>query len=351
LVKKDQGTSTSTIGKALQKTALSFFVVGALVGMLVTTIGFAMIVRYQDNSAQTVLKLGHSLDQNHPVHKAMVFMAERLREKSGGSAEIQIFPNGQLGSETENLEQLQRGALGMTKTSTAPLESFVPEMAVFGIPYAFRDEEHFWNVIHSEIGQMLLDAGEESGLKGLCYYDAGARSFYTINTPIHDPSDLRGLKVRVQPSKTSMDMAKALGASPTPVDYGELYTALQSRMVDGAENNPPSFFSSRHFEVCKHYSLNEHTRVPDMLLVSKRVWDRLSPEVQQWVQEAADESSEFQRELWREESDRALEEVQKEGVTVTYPDKSKFAERVGPMHDSYEGTDVGELLRRIKDEF
>ncbi|HMO84581.1 MAG TPA: TRAP transporter substrate-binding protein, partial [Lacipirellulaceae bacterium] len=265
----------------MDRKAVSFLVLGAAVGMLISTFGFAMLVR-QGNAAgaggRTVLKLGHGLDQNHPVHRAIVFMAERVREKSGGSVEVQVFPNGQLGSETESLEQLQRGALAMTKTSTAPLESFVPEMAIFGVPYAFRDADHCWQVLHGEIGHELLDAASAHGLKGLCYYDAGARSFYTLNTPINEPKDLRGLKIRVQQSRTSMEMAQALGASPTPVDFGELYTALQSRMVDGAENNLPSFFSSRHFEVCKHYALNEHTRVPDVLLVSKKVWDRLSPE-------------------------------------------------------------------------
>jgi tripartite ATP-independent transporter DctP family solute receptor len=338
----------------LDRKSFSFLVVGVALGLLVATFGFAMMVRQGTSAAaggKTILKLGHGLDQNHPVHEAIAFMAERVKEKSGGTVEVQIYPNGQLGSETESLEQLQRGALAMAKTSTAPLESFVPEMAIFGVPYVFRDEDHYWKVLHGELGHELLDAANVHGLKGLCYYDAGARSFYTISKAINEPADLHGLKVRVQQSKTSMEMAEALGASPTPVDFGELYTALQSRMVDGAENNPPSFYSSRHFEVCKQYALNEHTRVPDLLLISKKVWDRLSPEVQAWLQEAADESSEFQRELWRVESKNALDAAEKAGVSITYPDKIKFADRVAPMHDSYEGTAVGKLLNRIKNEY
>ena len=233
----------------MDRKAISFFSVGILVGMLVTTVGFAMFVRngVGGGSDKTIIKLGHSLDQNHPVHKAIMFMADRVKEKSGGTVEVQVYPNGQLGSETESLEQLQRGALAMTKTSTAPLESFVPEMAVFGVPYAFRDEDHFWKVVNGPIGKEVLNSTASHGLKALCFYDAGARSFYTVNKPINSPADLRGLKIRVQPSKTSMEMARTLGASPTPVDYGELYTALQSAMVDGAENNVPSFFFSRHF--------------------------------------------------------------------------------------------------------
>jgi tripartite ATP-independent transporter DctP family solute receptor len=335
----------------LDRKALSFFAVGVLLGLLAATVGFAMLVRNDlgNSAGKTVLKLGHSLDQNHPVHKAITFMADRVREKSGGTVEVQVYPNGQLGSETESLEQLQRGALAMTKTSTAPLESFVPQMAIFGVPYVFRDEEHFWKTANGTIGDELLDSTSPHGLKALCFYDAGARSFYTISKAIKSPADLRGLKIRVQQSKTSMDMAQALGASPTPVDYGELYTALQSRMVDGAENNLPSFYFSRHFEVCKHYAMDEHTRVPDILLMSKKVWDQLAPEVQTWLQEAADESSQFQRDLWHKESDRVLAESEKAGVSVTYPDKQAFADRVGPMHESYQGSAVGDLLNRIKE--
>jgi tripartite ATP-independent transporter DctP family solute receptor len=270
-------------------------------------------------------------------------------EKSGGTVEMQVFPNGQLGSETDCIEQLQRGALAMTKTSTAPLESFVPEMAIFGIPYVFRDGDHFWQVAEGPIGRGLLAGGADIGLRGLCFYDAGSRNFYTISTPVLKPEDLAGLKIRVQESKTSMDMVQALGGSPTPIAWGELYTALQQRMVDGAENNPPSFYSNRHFEVCKHLTMDEHTRVPDILLISQRVWDGLSPHVQQWVQEAADESVTFERKLWQEKTDQVLADLADEGVTVHYPDKTLFADRVKDMHASYAGTPIGDLLDQVKE--
>ena len=326
-----------------------------MTGTLIATVCFALLVREQ-NSQHTladsgrVLKLGHSLDQNHPVHKAMIFMAEKLHEKSAGRLQLQVFPNGQLGAETELIEQLQRGALAMAKTSTAPLESFIPEMAVFGVPYVFRDEEHFWTVLEGETGKLLLEACLAKGLRGLCYYDAGARSFYSIDRPILSPSDLRGLKIRVQKSKTAMDMVAALGASPTPVPYGELYTALQQKMVDGAENNPPSFFNSRHFEVCKHLSLDEHTRVPDLLLMSEMKWKSLSTQEQQWVQSAAEESARYQRQLWKEGIDRVTEALVDEGVTIHTPEKMTFAKRVSSMHQQYRGSIVGELLTRISAE-
>lgn len=329
----------------------SFFVSGLLVGVLIATAGFAWIVRSQNQSGdhKTILKLAHSLDQNHPVHVAMEFMAKRLDEMSQGSVKLEIFPNGQLGSETECIEQIQRGALAMTKTSSAPIESFVPDMAIFGVPYAFRDDEHFWKVVQSDIGQQLLRQGESVGLRGLCYYDAGARSFYTLDKPVMSPADLQGLKIRVQKSKTAMDMVEALGGSPTPIPWGELYTALQQKMVDGAENNTPSFYSNRHFEVCKHLTMDEHARVPDILLMSQKIWDTLGPRVQSMIQEAALESATYQRELWQKKSLEALKAVQQEGVTVHYPDKSVFADQVSTMHESYEGTSVGELIRRIKE--
>jgi tripartite ATP-independent transporter DctP family solute receptor len=331
----------------------SFFVAGILVGLLIATIGFSLVQRSQNlrrttAAHVTVLKLAHSLDQNHPVHAAMEYMARRLSEKSGGTVQLRIFPNGQLGSETECIEQLQRGALAMTKTSAAPMESFIPEMALFGIPYAFRDEQQYWRVLESEIGQNLLDAGTRVRLRGLCYYDAGSRNFYTIDRPVNKPDDLRGLKIRVQKSKTSMDMVEALGGSPTPIPWGELYTALQQRMVDGAENNPPSFYTNRHFEVCKHLTLDAHTFVPDVLLISEDVWRTLPPQVQTWVREAAAESSVFQRDLWQQKTEEALQAVQDAGVTVYRPDTRPFIERVQAMHRTYDGTPVGRLLSQVK---
>ncbi|MDZ7372952.1 MAG: TRAP transporter substrate-binding protein [candidate division KSB1 bacterium] len=296
----------------------------------------------------TVLKLAHGLDITHPVHKAMVYMAERVQEKSGGRLRIDIYPNEQLGSERECIEQLQFGSLAMTKTSSSPLESFIPELAVYGLPYVFRDAEHAWKVWNGEIGKRLLAAGEKVGLKGLCYYDAGARSFYTRNRPIYTPDDLKGLKIRVQKSNVALRMIQVFGASATPIDWGELYTSLQQGVVDGAENNPPSFYTSRHYEICKYYTLDEHTRVPDVLLISTAVWKKLSPEFQQILQEAADESVPYQRQLWDEMVQRSLEEVKKAGVQIIIPDKEPFRQRAAAMYREYEGTEIGKLAKEIQ---
>ncbi|HEX7025832.1 MAG TPA: TRAP transporter substrate-binding protein [Gammaproteobacteria bacterium] len=295
-----------------------------------------------------VLKLAHALDTTHPVHKGMVYMAERLEELSGGKMRIDIYANGQLGNERELIELLQIGSLAMTKVSASPLESFVPEIQIFGIPYVFRDEEHFWKVLNGEIGKQLLDGPKAFKLKGLGYYDAGSRSFYTTKIPVHTPADLKGLKIRVQESRTAMAMVQALGGAATPISWGELYTALQQGVVDGAENNPPSLYISRQHEVSKYYSLDEHTAVPDVLIISLRVWESLTPQQQQWLQTAVDESVLYQRKLWAEFSAESLKAIEDSGVTIIYPDKAPFRAAVAEFHRTYDGTPTGELLKKIQ---
>ena len=327
----------------------SFLAVGLVLGALLTATCFIFLQRSGGVSNRTVLKLGHALDQSHPVHAGMEFMAQRLDELSGGTMELQIFPNGQLGSEPETVELLQRGALPMVKTSAAAMEGFVPEMAVFGLPYLFLNDDHYWKVLNGPIGKELLAAGAPVGIHGLCYYDSGSRSFYTIDGPILTPEDLKGEKIRTLQSRMAMDLISTLDGAPTPIPWGELYTALQQRMVDGAENNPPSLLSSRHYEVAKHYSLDEHTRIPDMVIFSEKIWEKLSPEQQSWIDQAASESVDFQRKLWQEKTAEALEQVKAAGVTVYYPDKAPFIEATKPLLESFKGTPIGDLAERIRE--
>ncbi len=285
----------------------------------------------------------------HPVHIGMEYLAERVAEKSAGQLRVEIYPSQQLGTERQCLELLQIGSLGMTKVSAAVLENFAPAVRVLSLPYIFRSNEHAYAVFDGEIGRELLLDSQRFFLRGLCFYDAGSRSFYTKERPVHRPEDLEGLKIRVQESVTAMNMVRSLGGAPTPISWGELYTALQQGVVDGAENNPPSFYTSRHYEVCKFYSLNEHTAVPDVLIVSTSVWNSLTEQEQQWLQEAADESVVYQRRIWREASDEALEEVQRAGVEVIYPDKELFAEEVEDMLQDYkQDPQMGRLIERIQ---
>lgn len=302
-----------------------------------------------DRGDMAVVKLAHSLDTSHPVHRAMEFMARRLAEKSGGTMRIDIYPSGQLGTERETLELLQIGSVGMTKVSSSTLEGFAPAFRVFGLPFLFRDDQHRFAVLEGPVGRSLLRETERYRLRGLAYYDAGSRSFYTVRRPVHTPADLAGLKIRTQESAVAMQMVRALGGAATPIAWGEVYTALQQGVVDGAENNPPSFHLSRHYEVARYYTLNEHTAVPDVLVIATEVWDDLTPQQRAWLQEAADESAEYQRILWREATEEALREVEAAGVQVIRPDKEAFTERGAPLLDAFRSDPVvGPLIENIQ---
>jgi len=307
-----------------------------------------LLVSCAQKNDVTVLKLGHALDTGHAVHKGMVYMGERLEYYSGGKMKLEIYPSGQLGSERELVELLQIGSLAMTKVSSSPLESFVPEMKIFSLPYVFRDKAHYEKVLASDIGKSLLLAPEKVRLRGMGYYDAGSRSFYTTEKAIRTPADLKGLKIRVQKSETSVQMIAAMGGAATPISWGELYTALQQGVVDGAENNPPSLYLSRQYEVCKYYTLDEHTAVPDILLMSLHIWESLTPEQQGWLQQAVDDSVIYQRELWEKASNDALAAIEASGVEIIRPDKAPFMAAVADMKAKYKGTPIGEMLEAIK---
>jgi tripartite ATP-independent transporter DctP family solute receptor len=334
----------------LEKAAAAGLVLGLCLGVLVTTLVFTLLAARSsgDEEGVRVLRLAHGLDQTHPVHLAMEFMAEDLAERSGGTIRIQVYPSEQLGSETDCIAQVQRGTLDMTKTSTAAMEGFIPEMALFGLPYLFEDADHYWEVLNSEIGEELLTKGDDKGMHGLCYYDSGSRSFYTTDKPILTPDDLQGQKIRVIQSRMAMDMISQLGGSPTPIPWGDLYTALQQGMVDGAENNPPSIYTNRHHEVARYFSLDEHTRVPDMVLFSTKVWNSFTPQERAWIKASAEASVEYQRGIWKEQSAAALAAMEADGVEIHYPDKAPFREKVRPMYEQFVGTEIGNYVERIR---
>ncbi len=310
----------------------------------VGTTGFLLITVFslsscQSSTAVKELRLAHGLDITHPVHQGMVYMAEQLVEISNGEMRIQLYPSGQLGSERECLELLQVGSLDMTKVSAAVMENFAPVYQVLSLPYIFKSRKHAYQVLDGEVGRYLLDQGSNYRLRGLCFYDAGSRSFYTKDKPVSSPNDLEGLKIRVQRSKTAVEMMNNLGGSPTPIPWGELYTALQQGVVDGAENNPPSFYFSRHFEICKYYAINEHTTVPDVLLIGTSTWKRLDDQQRSWLKEAARRSAEHQRKLWQASEEDCLNKMMAEGVKVTYPEKTSFASKVEKMRSVYKDQD------------
>jgi len=268
--------------------------------------------------------LAHTLPQTHPVHKGIVEFKKALEEKSFGKIKIKIFPDAQLGSEREVLELLQIGSVAVTKVSAATLSNFVPEYKILGVPYLFRDKEHMFSVLEGDVGKSILEKGEKFWLRGLCYYDAGSRSFYTSKKAIRTPEDLKGLKIRVMNNQMAINMVNALGGSATPMAYGELYTAIQQGVVDGAENNPPSFVSSNHYEISKYYTLDQHSSVPDVLLISTKFWEKLNLEEKIWVQDAANESAQKQKKFWSDSVEESMRVAKEYGVEVILPEKSLF---------------------------
>ena len=280
----------------------------------------------QLNDTKTLF-LAHSLPTSHPVHLGIVDFQKYVAENSGGKMVIKIFPDGQLGSERELLELLQIGSVAMTKVSAAVMASFAPEYEVLGVPYLFRDKTHCFNILEGEVGKRLLDSSTDYLLQGLCFYDAGSRSFYTTKQAIKSPEDLKGLKIRVMNHQMSVDMVNAMGGSATPMAYGELYTALQQGVVDGAENNPPSFVSSNHYEVAKYYSLDEHTSIPDVLVIGTKFWDTLTDQEKEWLENAAARSVSTQKQYWQESVDECMAVLEKAGVQVIKPEKVAFSQK------------------------
>lgn len=339
------------------KASSSLFIVGLLVGLLTACLTFAWIGQRDGGDGPRgsgrELVVAHALPVNHPVHKGLEDFGRELKELSGGQLTVKIFPSEQLGNETECLEKVQQGTIDITKTSAAPIGNFVPVFKLFSLPYLFRDRDHFWAVLDGEVGHDLLDAlatneaGGKSGLIGLGYYDAGSRSFYTTK-PVSTPADLQGLKIRVQQDPVAEDTVKAMGASAVAMAFGELYTSLKQGGVDGAENNPPSFLSSRHFEICKNYILDEHSCIPDVLVGSAKLWDSLNETERGWVIEAVERSSRFQRELWAKETQEALKTIEEGGVTIREADKEPFRQAVGSVTAKYATGERAEMVERIK---
>ena len=303
----------------------------------------------QDLTGERGVYLAHTLPVTHPVHQGMEVFAEELEAVSGGQLRVKIFPDGQLGSEREVLELLQIGSIAMTKVSAATMANFAPEYQVLGVPYLFRDQAHMFAVLEGPVGRQILEAGSDYLLKGLCFYDAGSRSFYTVERPVRTPEDLAGMKIRVMNHQMSVDMVNEMGASATPMAYGELYSALEQGVVDGAENNPPSFVTSGHYEIAKYYTLDEHSSVPDVLVMGTKYWETLSEQEQAWVMEAARASAEAEKVFWRENVAASMEKLRAEGVEIYAPEKSLFAERSkGVLEDFARDPRMNELVQAIQ---
>ena len=287
---------------------------------------------------------------DYPTTMAVGYMGKLLSERTSGRLGIKVYPNGALGSEKDNIEQLRLGALDMMRINVAPLNSVVPETIVTGLPFVFRSTEHMRKVLDGPVGDDILKSMESQGLVGLAFYDSGARSFYS-KKPIRSVADLKGMKIRVIQSDLFVAMVEALGANPTPMPYGEVYTALKTGIVDAAENNWPSYESSRHFEAAKFYTLDEHSLAPEVLVFSKVVWDKLSPQDQAEIRKAAKESVPYMRKLWDEREVKSRKTVEAAGSQViTVANKQEFVDAMKPVYAKFANTPrLADLVKRIQD--
>ncbi len=284
------------------------------------------------NTGTTKLKLAHALTEGHPVHLAMVEFAKEVHERTNGKIEILIFPNGQLGGEREITELMQAGAIDIIKTNAGPMESFAKEYSVLSLPYLFKDIHHNLRVLKSEIGESILEATKDRGFIGLTYYNSGTRNMY-MKSPVKSVADLRGKKIRVQTSKTMVKMTELLGGSPSPLSFGEIYTAIQQGVVDGAENNLISYAESKHYEVAPYFTFDEHSISPDVMIMNMKKWNRLSDDEKRIIKEAALNSFDYQNKIWFEAEEKLVDNLKGKGVQFFLVDKESFVQRVQPLYD------------------
>lgn len=291
-------------------------------------------------------RLAESNPAEHPVTLGDKKFAELVATRSNGRINIDVFPNAQLGEEKAVLEQVQLGAIEFTRVSASPLGEFNKQMSVFSLPYIFDSEDHMWNFLKGEMGEKMLNDLQPSRMKGLAYYTAGSRSFYSLK-PLTGIDSLKGLKIRVMQNKINMEMVAALGASATPMPAGEIFSALQTGVIDGAENNYPTFVAQNHYQSAKHFILDAHQRIPEVLLISKVAWDKLAAEDQKLIKQAALDSVSYQREVWAKTEKEAEDKIRANGVTITeVKDLKPWQAAVKPVIEKY-GTDYKEVLDGI----
>lgn len=302
--------------------------------LLLSALSITLFATAASAADKVTLKLAHNLERSHVVHRAFEAMAKDVKTLSDGTMTIRIYPSSQMGNARETMELLQNGALDMTKGSASDLESFDNIYAIYNLPFLFRDQAHFNTVVFGDIGKEIMASTKERGFFALSAYVAGTRSFYA-KKPITKPDDLKGLKIRVQPSPTTIKMIELMGGSPTPVSFGEVYTAMQQGVVDGAENNVPSWVQTRHIEIAKVFSEDEHASIPDFLVIATKTWDALTPAQQQILATAASNSQVYQQKLWDEIDAQTRAQAKAMGGEIIKVDKAPFRAAVQPLFDDF----------------
>jgi tripartite ATP-independent transporter DctP family solute receptor len=300
-----------------------------------------------------VLKASDVHPAGYPTVAAVENLGKKLSAATNGRLSVQMYPSMQLGGEKEAIEQAQVGAIAFARVSVGALGPVVDDLNVFNLPYVFRNTAHMQQVIDGKIGQDLLDKVTNSGkgLVGLCWMDAGARNFYDTKKAIKTIADLKGMKIRVMGNPMFVEMANAMGANGVPMGYDQVFTSLQTGVVDGAENNPPSFVFDNHFQVAKFYTVDEHLIVPEMLVFSKKIWDTMSKEDQANLVKFSKEAQQDERKLWAVYEKQAMDKATAAGITITQvsaADKKAFQDAVKPVWDKY-GPKYADMIKRIQD--
>ena len=287
-------------------------------------------------ACEITLRSSDTHPDGYPTVEAVKHMGALLEERSGGRLCVEVFHSAQLGQEKDTIEQTQLGVIDLNRVSLGPFNNIIEETKVFSLPYIFRGTDHMHAVVDGEIGDAILGEFENHSLVGLAYYDGGSRSFYNSQKPITSIADIEGMKFRVMQSDVFVDMVDALGGNATPLPYGEVYSSIQTGVIDGAENNWPSYESSGHFEVAGFYTLDQHLIVPEVLVMSQTAWNKLSAEDQALVRQAAKDSVPVMRELWAAREAASEEKVRAAGVEVVSDiDKTPFIEAMVPVYEKH----------------
>ena len=287
------------------------------------------------SAAPIVMRLAETHPQDYPTTKGDYEFARLVKERSNGRIVVEVFHSKQLGEERAVIEQVQLGAIDMTRVSISAVSSFVRDLDAFQLPYLYRDAAHMWKVLDGPIGQEILKKHEAFNFVGVGWFESGSRNFYT-KKPVKTVGDLKGMKIRVQQAPLMVGMVEALGAVATPLPYGEVYSALQAGVVDGAENNWPSYLTTSHFEVAKYFIVDEHTRVPEITVGSKKIFDKLSKEDYALILKAMKDAQPYQFKLWVDFEKVAEKTVKEKGSMVTQvspAEKQKFADAMKPLYD------------------
>jgi tripartite ATP-independent transporter DctP family solute receptor len=305
-----------------------------------------------DGAVKTrVLRMADNQPDGYPTVLGDLAFAKYVEEKTNGAIKIEVYNNSVLGHERETIEMTQSGAIAFIRVGINPLTSINPNLAALGMPFLYRDREHMFKTLDGPVGQEIMESLQRQNLLGLCWFDAGFRNFYNSQREIKTPADMVGLKIRVQESPLMMDMIRFLGASPTPMAYGEVYTGIQNGVIDGAENNWPSYITAGHYEVAKYFTADQHMASPEMILVNTGVWNSFSDAEKQIVRDGAAEGARVERAEWLAAEETYEAQARAAGNTITdlTPEQhQQFVDALAPLYDQPAYTGFRELIERIR---